>query len=67
MLLPAAATFAAVLLAFWLDRVAERRREEIATLWAARHLAARLAHLMTKEPHDSLLRLIVEGRRGPSR
>lgn len=66
-LLPAVATFVAVLLAFWLERVAERRRQEGATLWAARHVTAHLARLTAGAPHDAVLRLLVEGRRGPSR
>lgn len=64
-LLPAVATFVAVLLAFWLDRIAERRREEVAALWAARHASAHFARLMTEAPYNSLLRLLVDGRRGP--
>lgn len=67
LLLPAGATFVAVLLAFWLDRIAERRREEVAVLWAARHATAHFARLMTEEPYNSVLRLVVDGRRGPSR
>lgn len=60
--LPAVATFVGVLLAFWLDRVAERRRQDNAAFWVARHWTRSLARTMAEEPHETLLRRLADGR-----
>lgn len=58
--LPAVATFLGVLLAFWLDRIAERRRQDTAAFWAARHFTRRIARSRTEKPHLSLLRALAD-------
>lgn len=61
--LPAVATFVGVLLAFWLERIAERRRQDNAAFWVARHYTRAIARTMTQEPHVLLLRRLTDGRR----
>lgn len=65
--LPAIATFAGVLLAFWLDRVAERRRQDAAAFWMARHWVRSTARNATDDLLSIALRRIFNGRSAPSR
>lgn len=65
--LPAVATFLGVVFAFWLERIAERRRADENAFWAARHWTRAIARTMTDETHVALLRLATDGRRTPRR
>lgn len=65
--LPAVATFLGVIFAFWLERIAERRRSDEKAFWAARHWTKAIARSMTDETHVALLRFATDGRRTPRR
>lgn len=61
-LVTVAATFAGVALAFWLDRVIERRRADAATIWLARHWLKDWEYLLAEGPGWTMVRRLTHGR-----